>query len=82
MVTNQYKNIQVSIDELIKINQIKELKEKIDSICRELVNDFYEKNLTVENVHDIMYGSGIVDIAGKFTVNKCIKEKYKNIILK
>lgn len=82
MVTNQFKYINVSVDELVKINEIKELKEKIDSLCCELVSDFYEKGLEVENVHDIMYGSGIVDIAGKFTVNKCIKEKYKNIITK
>jgi hypothetical protein len=77
---HKYDCIELSDTEKNQIDKIRELKSQIDFLCCELVNTLHNDNLDLEIVQDIMYESGIVEIAGKITVNKCIKETYKNLI--
>lgn len=78
MVLHRVNQIELRDNDLGRIEDIKGLKNKIDSLCYELIQSLYNNGTSVETAHDIMYESELTDIVGRLTVNKCIKTIYKN----
>lgn len=80
MVLNKINQIEISTENIDRINKIKELKCLIDNLCSEIVFDYRDNNYnnsTPEIIQDIMFETGITEIVGKTTVNKFIKDCYK-----
>jgi len=78
MVLHKINHIELSDKELDVIEQIKLLKSEIDILCNELVETLYDANLDVDTTNDVMFYGGMVDIVGRITVNKFVKNTYKS----
>lgn len=74
MVLNK---IYISEENIERIDKIKELKLLIDDLCSDIVLNCKNDGVDTDTVQDIMFESGVYDIAGKLTVNRLIKNTYK-----
>ena len=77
MVLHKIEQIELCELDINKIDEIKSLKNNIDTLCHELVLNLNTYKIPVETVQDIMFESGLSEIVGRVTVNRYIKNIYR-----